>query len=156
VCPLLATRDTCHFSQRLQTPRFARKTKHKKDGESDSNYSYVIIRRGYRPEAKTQGSGLFGAVAREEQERNAQKEESMQQGMIVPIKGAQDGSYEVMRYIPSTVSSQSTEPPTEEEQEALEEDMRKEAYRWPRLVYPPLKRSGHVVMDTCHPSGMFQ
>ena len=150
----MATRDSCHFSQRLQTPRFARKTKHKKDGESDSNYSYVIIRRGNRPEARTQGSGLFGAVAREEQERNAQKEESMQQGMIVPIKGAQDGSYEVMRYIPSKVSSKSSEPLDEAEQETLEQDMRKEAYRWPRLVYPPLKRSGHVVMDTCHPSGM--
>lgn len=94
-------------------------------------------------------------MAREEQERNAQKEESMQQGMIVPIKGAQDGSYEVMRYIPSAASLKSAEPPSDAEQEALEQDMRKEAYRWPRLVYPPLKRSGHVVMDTCHPSGTF-
>merc|ERR1711964_672446 len=25
--------------------------------------------------------------------------------------------------------------------------------QWPRLVLPPLKRGGHVIMDACHPSG---
>jgi ribosomal protein RSM22 (predicted rRNA methylase) len=73
--------------------------------------------------------------------------------MIVPIKGAQDGSYEVMRYIPPKSSHVASELSSDEDPAALEEDMRREAYQWPRLVYPPLKRSGHVVMDTCHPNG---
>lgn len=37
--------------------------------------------------------------------------------------------------------------------EEIQDALRSQAYQWPRLVYPPLKRSGHVVMDTCHPSG---
>ncbi len=41
----------------------------------------------------------------------------------------------------------------EADADAVEEGLRAEAYYWPRLVYPPLKRNGHVVMDTCHPSG---
>lgn len=28
------------------------------------------------------------------------------------------------------------------------------AYEWPRLIQPPLKKHGHVVMDTCASSGM--
>jgi ribosomal protein RSM22 (predicted rRNA methylase) len=28
-----------------------------------------------------------------------------------------------------------------------------EAYHWPRLINPPLKRGGHVIMDVCSSSG---
>ena len=139
----------------MQTPRFARKTKHSKSGENDSNYSYVIIRRGRRPVAETSGTGLYGGVAKDEAERQAAKEDSMQQGLIVPIKGAQDGSFEVMRYIPPKTSTEPPEPANAQKRSQTEDDLRKEAYHWPRLVYPPLKRSGHVVMDTCHPSGEY-
>jgi hypothetical protein len=31
--------------------------------------------------------------------------------------------------------------------------LRREAYSWPRLVAPPIKRSGHVVMDVCSANG---
>lgn len=89
-------------------------------------------------------------MGKDERERLALKEESMRQGLIVPIKGARDGSVEVMRYIPPL---EKQEVAIEVEEEVDQEDLRKEAYYWPRLVYPPLKRSGHVVMDTCHPSG---
>lgn len=105
--------------------------------------------------AETSGTGLFGGVAKDEIERQSAKEESMKQGLIVPIKGAQDGSFEVMRYIPPKTSTEPLEPVDQQERSQTEEDLRKEAYGWPRLVYPPLKRSGHVVMDTCHPSGQY-
>lgn len=36
----------------------------------------------------------------------------------------------------------------------LEESLRREAYRWPRLVFPPLKRSGHVIIDACTSEGL--
>ena len=31
--------------------------------------------------------------------------------------------------------------------------MRDEAYKWPRVVAPPMKRAGHVILDTCFPDG---
>ena len=105
--------------------------------------------------AETSGTGLYGGVAKDEAQRQAAKEESMQQGMIVPIKGAQDGSFEVMRYIPPKASTEPPEPVDPLESSRIQDTLRKEAYQWPRLVYPPLKRSGHVVMDTCHPSGEY-
>lgn len=32
--------------------------------------------------------------------------------------------------------------------------LRSEAYNWPRLVFPPLKRSGHIILDGCTQEGM--
>ena len=29
-----------------------------------------------------------------------------------------------------------------------------EAFEWPRLVFPPLKRSGHIILDACAPQGL--
>lgn len=40
------------------------------------------------------------------------------------------------------------------ESRSLEEQMRSDSYRWPRLVFPPLKRSGHVIMDSCTYEGL--
>jgi ribosomal protein RSM22 (predicted rRNA methylase) len=37
----------------------------------------------------------------------------------------------------------------------IEDLMKAEAFHWPRLVLPPLKKSGHIVMDVCDPSGMW-
>ena len=39
--------------------------------------------------------------------------------------------------------------------EEIEHLMKAEAFHWPRLVLPPLKKSGHVIMDVCGPSGMW-
>ena len=33
--------------------------------------------------------------------------------------------------------------------------IRDEAYGWPRVVAPPMKRAGHVILDTCFPDGEF-
>jgi len=35
----------------------------------------------------------------------------------------------------------------------LEESLRSEAYGWPRLVFPPLKKSGHIIIDACTREG---
>ena len=34
-----------------------------------------------------------------------------------------------------------------------EDDFSKIAYTWPRLIQPPLKKHGHVVMDVCAKEG---
>jgi hypothetical protein len=38
--------------------------------------------------------------------------------------------------------------------EEVHEALRVEAYRWPRLVFPPLKKSGHIILDGCTAEGM--
>ena len=35
----------------------------------------------------------------------------------------------------------------------LEQHLSLEAYSWPRLILPPLKRSGHVILDGCTKEG---
>jgi ribosomal protein RSM22 (predicted rRNA methylase) len=37
----------------------------------------------------------------------------------------------------------------------LEEQLRQEAYQWSRLVFSPLKKSGHIILDSCTAEGMF-
>jgi ribosomal protein RSM22 (predicted rRNA methylase) len=39
--------------------------------------------------------------------------------------------------------------------EELRDQLRREAYQWPRLVFPPLKKSGHIILDACTAEGMF-
>lgn len=40
-------------------------------------------------------------------------------------------------------------------QAELNEALRREAFSWPRLVFPPLKRNGHIIMDSCTAEGKF-
>ena len=49
--------------------------------------------------------------------------------------------------LPNPVRAQTRQPMD------LEEALRREAYGWPRLVFPPLKRSGHIIIDACTPEG---
>jgi ribosomal protein RSM22 (predicted rRNA methylase) len=81
-------------------------------------------------------------------------------GLLVPLEGQQEEMFHVMR--DPAVQEQVDDLEAAEQDHArdaqmaeaeVEEHLRKEAYHWPRLVYPPIKRSGHVLMDTCHPSG---
>jgi len=41
----------------------------------------------------------------------------------------------------------------EDNKDRLSQSLRQEAFHWPRLIFPPLKRSGHVVLDCCAPEG---
>jgi len=111
-CPLHhsgSAKLVCSFSQRLQRPAFVRKTKNVRGGHEDVGYSYVVIRRGSRPEV---AADLEATSAR------------------------------------SDSTDVDSENPT-----SLDEQTRKEAYSWPRLVFPPMKNSGHVILDSCTPEG---
>lgn len=33
------------------------------------------------------------------------------------------------------------------------DSIRLDAYNWPRMVFPPLKKSGHVIIDGCTAEG---
>lgn len=106
-CPLHhsgSAKLVCSFSQRLQRPAFIRKTKNVRGGHEDVGYSYVVVRRGRRPEVA------------------ANLEDSASLG--------------------------------DKDAESLNEQVRKEAYSWPRLVFPPMKNSGHVILDSCTAEGL--
>ncbi|KAM0788738.1 hypothetical protein ACM66B_002830 [Microbotryomycetes sp. NB124-2] len=113
-CPLHhSTKSFCHFSQRVQSPRFLRQTKHTTRGEDDAKFSYVAVQRGQRPT-----SVLPEAVE------------------IV------DGD-ETITLEPAVAPPQVSE---EKEAEML----------WPRLVAPPMKRSGHVILEVCTSGGQLE
>lgn len=142
----------CGFSQRLQRPEFVRKTKHSKVGHEDIGYSYVVIRRGARQERPEGKFGRVGDIGKREIEKFAAAQAAMIELVI-------DG--DVIR--PSKLSKSLVDPspaidPAEVNMtpEDTQEAMRSEAYHWPRLVFPPLKRSGHIVMDVCTAEGMFR
>jgi ribosomal protein RSM22 (predicted rRNA methylase) len=52
------------------------------------------------------------------------------------------------------IEPRAKEPETNSAEE-LEGLLRSESYNWPRLVFPPLKRSGHIILDCCTPEGEF-
>ncbi|GMK53899.1 hypothetical protein CspeluHIS016_0104850 [Cutaneotrichosporon spelunceum] len=145
-CPRFDMLEPCAFSQRIQRPRFTRKTKHAKRGEEDVSYSYLIVSRGKRPEPLSglaEGVGRFGAVGREAAARALAKATGRTE--IREVEGSDGGELEVVE-----IAHDIALPPTED---PVETDiaLRAEAYSWPRLVAPPLKRSGFVVMDACMP-----
>ncbi|KZT55403.1 Rsm22-domain-containing protein [Calocera cornea HHB12733] len=151
-CPLYEAllgggKDYCHFSQRLQRPAFVRLTKHSNQGDEDIAYSYVVVRRGRRPtlhaDSERRGTGRLGGVGkaevlREREKRAAQLPEFHHDEE--PIVGLPEEEEVAM----STVMH------------ADHEAIRLEAYEWPRIVYPPLKRSGHIVFDMCTKSGTIE
>ncbi|CAH7690592.1 mitochondrial small ribosomal subunit Rsm22-domain-containing protein [Phakopsora pachyrhizi] len=66
-CPLHMSSNPkhfCHFSQRIERPKFLKDTKHTRKVEEDSKYSYVVIKRGQRPNSGSK-----------EEEKDNQKEE---------------------------------------------------------------------------------
>jgi ribosomal protein RSM22 (predicted rRNA methylase) len=154
-CPLAndETRDTCRFSQRLQTPETMRKTKHSKRGDEDLMYSYVVFRRGSRPLNPSKQMGRKGGVARE-----LERIEMMKQLGKVELKEVHDGEFEfVQEYVPLRVEDAEEKLKGDRENpDEVAKALQAEAYHWPRLVLPPLKRTGHVIMDACHPIGTGQ
>ncbi|WWD21480.1 3-methyl-2-oxobutanoate hydroxymethyltransferase [Kwoniella shandongensis] len=162
VCPLASTDDICGFSQRLQRPSFVRKTKHSSRGEEDTGYCYLIIGRGERPAVSSSDqlhveelsrAGRMGGVGKEEAEKAMLKLEG--RSVIREIEG-----HEAILEVVSLHEPQGDEEGVARSQnvdkEAMEENLRKEAYAWPRMVAPPMKRSGHVTMDACCPDGNIQ
>jgi len=160
-CPLLGTRDTCGYRQRLQTPGFLRKTKHKKKGEEDRGYCYLVIAKGERPLSRGISEvGRLGGVAKDQVERDLLKREG--KSVLMEVEGGEGVEFEMVS-LADVDAAVSTEPasisafkPLEElaeDEDEMIDALRQEASTWPRLVAPPMKRSGHVIMDACCSNG---
>jgi hypothetical protein len=133
----------------MERPPFVRHTKHSGVGHEDIKYSYVVIRRGPRPSIPDVKVGRLGDVGR----RQMQFEEAKRPPVELKLD---DGNTP-----PSSthvIASTHTEKPIEShgyKPSEIENLMKAEAFHWPRIVFPPLKKSGHVAMDVCGPSGMW-
>lgn len=146
-CPRAGTREACSFIQKVQRPPFLRRTKHAKRGEENMTYSYLIISRGERPKS-TSTVGRFGQVAAELEAKL--KAKATKRPELVPVEGGERGAFEVVN-----TAAMDYEVPAAESLDDPEvvKSLREQAYSWPRLIAQPMKRSGHVVMDVCGPSG---
>ncbi len=78
---------------------------------------------------------------------------------LVEIEGG-EGEFGMISQEPTKVAADidgteilATGQPSDNGDTAMVTRLREEAYHWPRLVAPPLKRSGHVVMDACCSNG---
>lgn len=163
-CPLADTADICGFSQRVTAPKFLRQTKHSKRGEEDKKYVYLVVARGERPVAEENSDlsrvGRMGAVAKEQLQRDKNKLEG--KSVLREVEGDKHGGGQVQMEMVSLsdVAEEDRirkgDPPApnmDVDGQALTDHLRGEAYSWSRLVAPPLKRSGHVIMDVCSSSG---
>ncbi|CCM03775.1 uncharacterized protein FIBRA_05922 [Fibroporia radiculosa] len=161
-CPLYhpgASKLVCGFSQRLQRPKFVRKTKNSGVGHEDTGYSYVVIRRGSRPIPPGTKVGRIGDVGKREIAKLASKQTPVQELIIdheqrhtteVPLS-ASDSSVELLTAEPHAPTR--AQPIKKWPETQVEDALRLEAYSWPRLVFPPLKRSGHIILDGCTREG---
>jgi hypothetical protein len=159
-CPLAGGRDRCSFSQKLQRPDFTRKTKHTNRGEEDVNYTYLVFGRGPRPVSSGTGAGggngegftqvgRMGGVGKEVMEKEAVKREGKSE--LREVEGG-GGEFEMVSLKDLHMASGS-KGEVDRNEDDVENDLREEAYTWPRVVAPPMKRAGHVILDTCFPDG---
>lgn len=155
-CPLYhpgSSRLVCGFSQRIQRPSFVRKTKHSGVGHEDIEYSYVVIRRGIRPHATT----MFGRVGQIGMRESAKEASSSAPMKELKLHNERETAFDAaMEDIPAlasetVIAERDREPASEA---GLQEALRQESYSWPRLVFPPLKKSGHIILDSCTAEGV--
>jgi len=153
VCPLYqpgSSRLVCGFSQRIQRPSFVRKTKHSGVGHEDIEYSYVVIRRGPRPSPSIKNLGRIGEVGRRALEKEAVSNILAKELQLHSAYEDKIGSSAGETSIGPVTTEIESEPWSAAE---VQEALRLEAFNWPRLVFPPLKKSGHVILDSCTAEG---
>ncbi|KAF5332576.1 hypothetical protein D9611_005065 [Ephemerocybe angulata] len=154
-CPLLnagSSRLVCGFSQRLQRPEFVRLTKHSKVGHEDVQYSYVVIQRGARPGQVTSTVGRLGQVGARAINAQIAKSTPVKQLSLFDEKHDSAPHAAPIRS-PESESQALSQLSEDTSLEELQNTLRQEVYHWPRLVFPPMKKSGHVILDSCTPEG---
>ena len=118
------------------------------------SYSYVILRRGARPEkpAEELGRTKLSSVLTE-------MEDGVQTNVWVESEEAVEGEENEMVLqdpVPLTefdLEGEVTEKDRQLTPEEMTTHLRLEAYHWPKVIFPPLKRAGHVILDSCTADG---
>lgn len=148
-CPLRLTSDVCAFPQRFTRPDFLRKTKHAKRGFEDVTYSYVVVRRGERPQPLPSAPPLVDGTKEPEAPASTAYADHVDGEPGEPVPRLTLSEYSIgneRQIINRTFREQAGD------QEELE-GLKLEAYHWRRIIYNPMKGSGHITMDTCTPKG---
>ncbi|RPD65034.1 Rsm22-domain-containing protein [Lentinus tigrinus ALCF2SS1-6] len=139
----------CSFTQRLQRPEFVRKTKHSGIGHENMNYSYVVVRRGPRPAPTATKVGRVGDVGRRELAKHLEDSIPMTQLSVAGDHSPEHTNNDWKQLV--DVEARSGDAALDSDQ--VTAALRQESYSWPRLVFPPLKRSGHIILDSCTTEG---
>ncbi|KAI0756542.1 mitochondrial small ribosomal subunit Rsm22-domain-containing protein [Daedaleopsis nitida] len=138
----------CSFAQRMQRPEFVRKTKHSGTGHEDTSYSYAVIRRGPRPVRPSMKVGRIGDVGR----RELVKDDQSLSVTELQLDANQQHALELVDQVALPLEDVGSDVVALTPAETAA-TLRQEAYSWPRLVFPPLKRSGHMILDGCTAEG---
>lgn len=139
----------CGYSQRVQRPEFVRRTKHSTLGHEDIGYSYAVIQRGERPRPTLTGSGRTGAVGKRALQKDASKSTTRELLLYEGEKMNTNPHFHHTGYGQPLTHSEEEHTP-----EVIDEALRLESFQWPRLVFPPLKKSGHIILDGCTAEGV--
>lgn len=121
-------KDYCHFSQRFVRPAYLQRMLGAKDrNHDDVKFSYVAVQKGVPWDAADGGAEVKGL-------RGERATERAFEGFDVDDAD-----------LPSS-SSSTTAPPAPAHF----------THPPPRLLLPPLKRTGHIILDLCTPSGTLE
>ncbi|KAH8423332.1 tRNA methyltransferase RSM22 [Aspergillus melleus] len=122
-------RDYCHFEQRYIRPQFLQRIVGAKDrNHEDVRFSYVAVQRG-ADLRETQGI-VQGPEATE----------------------AAFAGYEHVDDAPADEAQVDEAPPASQDG-ASSSGQNFHTLSLPRIVYPPIKRRGHIIFDSCTPAG---
>ena len=130
----------------MQRPPFVRLHQKKsfRLGYEDMQFSYVVIQRGARPERVDTNVGRIGEVGK----RAIKVSKTPIKELEVHVEGVESA-------LPSpTEIPDVADPDHGLSSSEIEAQLRIEAYQWPRLVFPPMKRGGHVILDACTVDGI--
>ena len=118
-------------------------------GHEDVGYSYVVIRRGSRPpfDSDSRTVGRMGPISFEEAQQDARRS-------ALVLYPDTDANEKRIRAQEEGIQATDVTVEQQDSPEDIEGSLREYAYHWPRLVFPPLKRSGHIILDSCTPGGM--
>lgn len=166
-CPLRDTPDVCSFPQRFISPDFLKKTKHSKIPYENSYYSYVVIKKGKRPSKPQEFVKAAPPPSIEVAEETLQEDEQVSVGREASNSGLElvypdQLNEEERARLPNAGDTLSLETErqqverkyrAEQEDMELQEHIRQSSYHWRRIIYSPMKASGHVTMDACTPTG---
>lgn len=145
-------KDYCHFEQRYIRPPFLQRIIGAKDrNHEDVQFSYLAVQRGKdmrQSDGIVQGSqAVEAAFAGYEHLYDMAAEEDLpEEG----LESAETAGASVASSAPHDVNATATKQASPEPTGPFH------TLSLPRVVYPPLKRRGHVVFDFCTPAGQIE
>ena len=123
----------------MQRPPFVRHAKRSGVGHEDIEFSYIVIQRGARPDRVVSNVGRIGEVGR----RSIKSSTTPMKELEVHVEGA-ESALPSRTEIPEVADPDHGLSPSE-----IHTQLRLEAYQWPRLIFPPMKKGAHIIMDAC-------